>query len=682
MTVVIEGDAGDARLAYAARRLRTALPADASHRVRLVVDPAAAPGGEEAYAIRRDADDLMVQGGGGSGVIYGALALAEDLRHGVAVADLAERRMAPAVPFRAIKFNLPWMSYRNGPSLQLHDRTCRDPGFWTDFLDMMADNRFNTLTLWSLHPFHLMFRPAGFPEACDLTDIELAEWQAFWRGLFARAAERGIATYLVTWNIFVSPAFAREHGVATYSITGDYFGEGDASDLVKRYTRQCVTQVLDEYPDLTGLGITHAERMAGMTPAARQSWIEETWIAGMRAAKRPARLIHRLPMSAGREMGGSTSAATELLTRRAIEALDLPAPIWVEMKFNWSHGHSTPHLVQVHGGPLTDALWHPPPTNYRITWMVRNEDFFILRWGEPDFIRRHLAVNGGSHVGGWLVGSECYIPAVDYFPRPAGGTAGGWAFERQWLFYHLWGRLLYDPATPDAAFATEFRHRHGAAGDRLFAALRLGSRVPLRIASFHRPTWDFTLYAEGFLASAPSGGTWDGTSPFISVDELIDHPVLAPDFISIPDFVAARRQGAVLPAGTVTPLALADELDRDGDAALILLADLPDDASPLGREATDARAWAHLGRYFAAKLRGAVALADSRQGGGEAERQAAETHLLAALGHWRNLVAVTATAYLPMPLLHLGAHGDGLFHWSRFLPEVERDLELARRGGR
>ena len=28
-----------------------------------------------------------------------------------------------------------------------------------------------------------------------------------------------------------------------------------------------------------------------------------------------------------------------------------------------------------------------------------------------------------------------------------------WAFERQWLFYKLWGRLLYDPTTPDAVFA-------------------------------------------------------------------------------------------------------------------------------------------------------------------------------------------------------------------------------------
>jgi len=29
-------------------------------------------------------------------------------------------------------------------------------------------------------------------------------------------------------------------------------------------------------------------------------------------------------------------------------------PMWVEFKYNWSHGHSTPNLVNVHGGELTD----------------------------------------------------------------------------------------------------------------------------------------------------------------------------------------------------------------------------------------------------------------------------------------------------------------------------------------
>ena len=143
------------------------------------------------------------------------------------------------------------MSYRKHASLQLHDKTCRDLAFWERFLDMMARNRFNVLSLWSLHPFTWLIRPKRYPEACGFDDAELAEWRKFWKSLFRMAKARGIETYLVNWNIFVSPEFAREHNVATYSAEWKYFGKGDPSRLVRQYTRECVTQVLDEYEDLT-----------------------------------------------------------------------------------------------------------------------------------------------------------------------------------------------------------------------------------------------------------------------------------------------------------------------------------------------------------------------------------------------------------------------------------------------
>ena len=54
-----------------------------------------------------------------------------------------------------------------------------------------------------------MVRNSQYPEACDLSEQELAEWQEFWRALFLMAKERGIETFIVNWNIFTSPAFAQ-----------------------------------------------------------------------------------------------------------------------------------------------------------------------------------------------------------------------------------------------------------------------------------------------------------------------------------------------------------------------------------------------------------------------------------------------------------------------------------------
>jgi hypothetical protein len=77
--------------------------------------------------------------------------------------------------------------------------------------------------------------------------------------------------------------------------------------------------------------------------------------------------------------------------------------------------------------------------------------------------------------------------------RPELARPWQYAFQRQWLYYMTWGRLLYDPNTPDEVFSNACRERYGAAGRDLFEALKLGSRMPLRLGSFYKGTWDFTL---------------------------------------------------------------------------------------------------------------------------------------------------------------------------------------------
>jgi hypothetical protein len=96
-----------------------------------------------------------------------------------------------------------------------------------------------------------MIRPENFPEACPFNDRELKEWQNLFHGIFRMARERGIDTYMVPFNIFVSPGFAKAHNVAMDNLEHHFFVQGDTSEIIKRYTRECVAQLLREYPDLT-----------------------------------------------------------------------------------------------------------------------------------------------------------------------------------------------------------------------------------------------------------------------------------------------------------------------------------------------------------------------------------------------------------------------------------------------
>jgi hypothetical protein len=224
----------------------------------------------EAFAIAVADDKIIIKGGDETGLIYGCQSIAEDLLNGIPLQKIKSRTEKPQYPFRAIKFDMPWDTYRHSYALDLHDTTCRDTAYWKAFLDMMANNRFNVLTLWNLHPYTYMIRAKNFPEATPFTDAELKIWHQLFTSIFRMAKERGIDTYLVPFNIFVSPQFAKAHNVELNNLQHDFYVNADTSEIIKRYTRESVTQVLNEYPDLTGFGLTLGEGMGGMTPQQRE----------------------------------------------------------------------------------------------------------------------------------------------------------------------------------------------------------------------------------------------------------------------------------------------------------------------------------------------------------------------------------------------------------------------------
>lgn len=631
--------------------------------------------GSEAYSIILEGENITVTGGDERGLIYGSLSIVEDLRNGIALNKTKARSESPNLPFRAIKFNLPWDAYREGYAMDLHTETCRDVRFWREFLDMMAENRFNALTLWNLHPFTFMIKPKNFPEASPFTDKEMKEWKDLYSNIFRMARKRGIDTYIVNWNIFVSPEFSKAHNVAMDNLKNRiHYGKGDTSEIIKRYTQESVTQVLEEYPDLSGIGFTHGEAMRGMTPQQSQDWFKETIIEGMRLADRKSKLIHRVPLLANVE--------AEQITREAMEELNfLDGPIWAEIKFNWSHAHSSPKLVKAHGGKLSNTYFKPEPKNYKIAWMARNEDFFCLRWGVPGFIREHIATNTQSYVGGYFVGSEGYIPAMDYFTKIDAPVDWKYAFQRQWLFYKLWGRLLYNPATLDDVFRAEFIQRYGKKSEALFDAYAHAGTVPLRLASSFDFSWDFSLYSEGFMAMNKQ------SMDYISVDRQINQPPADPNYVSVADYVKTLSSGGSFANDKITPPILTRMLEQDCQIALRLVKNMKTAKDhSLMYEVADVKAWANLGLYFAEKLKGAVALQTYRLEGGEENKQNAVKHLENALRFWDIVIDITRPIYKDMPLAaysypHEGTRSDidnnSRFHWEKLRPEVAKDIEIA-----
>ncbi len=635
---------------------------------------------EEGYAlIKTGPAKAAIVAKDPNGCMYGILDMTEQFEMGKVIRNLKEKKVNPKYLFRAIKFNLPWNSYRVHESLQLHTETVRSLDYWKSFLDMMVENRFNVLTLWNLHPFPYMIRPKNFPEACPFTDEELKEWQTFWHGLLGMARDRGIKTFIFNWNIFVSPSFAEKYHVADYCLPEmegkEYFGKGDYSPIVQQYNRECITQVIDEYPELTGFGASQNERMEGVEEQVWQDWIVDTYFNAMDSAHRKNELVVR----------AHTHPAPEL-TRKAVEdnAYRL-GKVWVPVKFNWSHAHSTPKLMYIHGGSTSKVLWDPAPKNYKMVYTMRNEDFFVLRWGQSDFVRDVLRENNQDYLGGFKIGSETYIPAKEYITKPGPYLTWHYAFEKQWLFYKVWGRLLYDGTTDDNVFAHAFNKKYNIDfGDRLMEAHNLADKMPLKLASYYAATWDFTLYSEGFLAGYKSNKPcyYDSISPFISVDELIGAVTLDTSYVSIQDFVAGKFKGA----DKITPIMLADDLERDSHKALNIIDRLKTDNPTLTHEIDDIRTWSYMGLYFSAKLRAGTALQAYRTKGDVAKKTESIRYLEEALTYWKEVVSITSKYMDEIPLLHLGDRFNNggnkrpgtKFSWGNFTGEVEYDIEIAR----
>lgn len=113
--------------------------------------------GTEAFSIAKDKKTITISGGDERGIIYGCLDVAESISNKTSLLALKNKQQKPHLALRAVKFDLPWDTYRHSTALDLHDQTCRDTAYWKAFLDMMAENRLNSLSLWNLHTYPFNF---------------------------------------------------------------------------------------------------------------------------------------------------------------------------------------------------------------------------------------------------------------------------------------------------------------------------------------------------------------------------------------------------------------------------------------------------------------------------------------------------------------------------------------------
>lgn len=634
----------------------------------------------QGYAIRRRAGGGRTTwwaiGHDAAGAMYGALDLAERARADGHLQQAEDAQVDPYIARRGIKFNIPLdartPSYSDdSTSAQANIPEMWDMSFWTRFLDAMARHRYNVLSLWSLSPFPSLVQVPEYPGA-SIADVKrktgamfdatnqgrnmydpswpletvrtmtIDEKIAFWRAVMAHARDRGIEVSVFTWNIFL---YGTEQ--SGYGLTVD-----PANATTKDYVRRATRTLFDTYPLLTAIGITSGENMGNLDDAGKARWMWETYGLGVKDAQenaanpsspfyRPGRkitLIHRAHQADLRAIVDTFKALP------GSERSGADSTLAFSFKYSQAHMHSStaPRFIFQNG-------WFDSIPPGKQTWLtVRNDDHYYLRWGDPEFVRAYWTqLPDRSKIAGFLHGPDGYTWGVDVATtRPASPRL--LVIERQWYSFHLWGRLAYDPTTPDDRFRGALEARFPEWRGRLFDALKATSKILPLVNRFYWGYFDFMWYPEGSWSQAG----------FVTVQDFVrpKYPPMREDedgqplrIQSVKDF--AERGGRV---GHISPLEVAREIDA--------LAAFGEPRQPRGtgmdaelaETVGDVRAMAALGRYYAAKIRGAVALALYERTKDPAEHAAARRLLQGAADHWREYARLWSSQYTPHVFTRLG----------------------------
>ena len=373
------------------------------------------------------------------------------------------------------------------------------------------------------------------------------------------------------------------------------------------YMRYAIGEFLKTYPQVDGIGVTageHVNKERVKNVGGIEQWLWQTYGQAVMDAKRA---------QPGRELRFIFRQHQANLGKIAAAFQEFDGP------FHTGHKYARARLYCTTTSPRLDMEYRKHLEEHKVPcWLnLRNDDLFVFRWGDADYVREFLQ----------------NVPR-DYIEK----------------------RLAH-----------RFPEAHTK---RLYDTWAAASQIVPQVNHF--------FWRENDFQFAPEACNYN--KGFLPVDQFFEHgPLTGAGILSVQQYAAAVNENKAFDG--ITPMEVADKLDTLANQILSGLITLTcagtKQSKELNATLVDMEAMAYLGRYYADKIRGAAALAVFRANREQtAYHQQAVQHLTNAVPEWEAYARLSTKHYRPQ--LFSRTH---YLDWWALLDDVKQEVEAVRKEG-
>jgi hypothetical protein len=629
--------------------------------------------GKEGFYIYRDKKNTFIIGADASGALYGCMEFADRIRETGKIPQDLTLTDHPEMILRGTCIGLQKPDYLPGHDVYEYPYTpgtfpwLYDKALWIKYLDMMVDNRYNSLYLWNGHPFSSLVKLKDYPYALEVDDVTFKKNEEIFKFLTTEADKRGIWVIQMFYNIIIPKPFADKHGLKTQDRNRPII------PVIADYTRKSIAAFVEKYPNV-GLMVALGEAMEGVGQDDID-WFTKTIIPGVKDGLKAANIQGEPPIVL---RAHDTDAPAVMKA-----ALPLYKNLYTENKFN---GEAlTTYEPRGAWAELNRKLANIGTINISNVHILANLEPF--RYGSADFIQK--SVQAMKHNYG-AKGLHLY-PQASYWDWPYTADKAKERIlevDRDWIWYKEWARYAWKA---DRERNLEVKYWSGQLSQKYGTDLNGGKAIldayeasgeisPKLLRRYGITDGNRQTLTLGMLMTQLINPFRYGLFTLLYESE-------APEGEMIIDYAEKewKKQGH----SGETPMRVAQEVVAHGKAAIKAINEVKDiskNQEEFRRLKNDMYCYDEMANFYADKVKAALWILRYKYSNEVSDLEKAVPSLKSSVAHYAKLVKLTEEEYLyansmqtKQRKIPMRGVDKTFIHWKEMLPVYTRELQHFQR---